>query len=279
MRPTAARHGAPARAITPAVAWDLEAVDDVVIVRMTGTKANVQNEQFFDDLHAAFDRLESDFADCAVVLTSGESVFSAGLDFESAFTMLASRDLAALGEWIRRYQATNLRLWRYPRPTVAAINGHAYAGGVITALDCDYRVTAHGAQISLNEVPIGIPMPATYVEIIRYATIDSAAALTTLFGRVFDAREAERLGLVHAVASPDRLLDEALDMARAVPRDALEAYAFTKRALQAPALERIETTAAQLDEELPALLSSDANVRARARRYEEIRGESPKWAR
>jgi len=170
-------------------------------------------------------------------------------------------------------------LWRYPRPTVAAINGHAYAGGVITALDCDYRVAAQGAQFSLNEVPIGIPMPATYVEIIRYAMGDSAAALTTLFGRVYDAHDAERLGFVHAVTSPDRLLSDALEMARAVPQDALDAYAFSKRALQAPALERIETAAARLDEELPPLLSSDANVRARARRYEEIRGQSPQWAR
>jgi enoyl-CoA hydratase len=52
---------------------------------------------------------------------------------------------------------------------VAAIDGHAYAGGVITALDCDYRAAARDAQFSLNEVPIGIPMPAAYVEIIRYA--------------------------------------------------------------------------------------------------------------
>ncbi len=52
---------------------------------------------------------------------------------------------------------------------MAAIDGHAYAGGVITALDCDYRAAARDAQFSLNEVPIGIPMPAAYVEIIRYA--------------------------------------------------------------------------------------------------------------
>jgi enoyl-CoA hydratase len=264
---------------TSAMSWELERDDHVVIVRMTGTKANVQNDVFFEDLHAAFDRLESEFANCAVVLTSADARFSAGIDFESAFAILASSDLAMMADWIRRYQATNLRLWRYPRPTVAAINGHAYAGGVITALDCDYRVAAEGARFSLNEVPIGIAMPAIYIEIIRYAVGGPAAALTTLFGREYDTQDALRLGFVHAVTTPERLLGDAIAMARAVPPDAFEAYAFSKRALQAPALERIETVAARLDDELPALLSSDANVRVRAQRYAEIKGHAPAWAR
>jgi enoyl-CoA hydratase/carnithine racemase len=186
---------------TTAMSWELERADDVVIVRMTGTKANVQNEVFFKDLHAAFDRLESEFTDCAVVLTSADACFSAGIDFESAFAILASSDHAMMADWIRRYQATNLRVWSYPRPTVAAINGHAYAGGVITALDCDYRVAADGVRFSLNEVPIGIAMPAVYVEIIRFAVGDPAAALTTLFGREYDTADALRLGFVHAVTT------------------------------------------------------------------------------
>ncbi len=264
---------------TIAVSWDLERVGDVVIVRMSGTKANAQNDVFFEALHAAFDRLESEFADCAVVLTSAETCFSAGIDFESAFAIIASSDLDMMAGWIRRYQATNLRVWRHPRPTVAAINGHAYAGGVITALDCDYRVAVEGSRFSLNEVPIGIPMPAIYIEIIRYAVGGPAAAVTTLFGLEYDTQDALRLGFVHSVTTPERLLTEAIAMARAVPPDALDAYAFSKRALQAAALERIETVAARLDEELPALLSSDDNVRVRARRYAEIKGHAPPWAR
>jgi enoyl-CoA hydratase/carnithine racemase len=60
---------------------------------------------------------------------------------------------------------------------VAAINGHAYAGGLITALGCDQRIASEGAlQFSLNEVPIGIPMPAVYCEIIKYAIGPRAAS-------------------------------------------------------------------------------------------------------
>jgi enoyl-CoA hydratase len=81
------------------------------------------------------------------------------------------------------YRATNLRLFAHPRPTVAAINGHAYAGGLITALGCDYRIASEGAiQFSLNEVPIGIPKPAVYCEIIKHAVGPRAASELALFG-------------------------------------------------------------------------------------------------
>jgi enoyl-CoA hydratase len=247
---------------------------------MSGTKANAQNEQFFASLHSAFDRLESEFAACAVVLTAEGPVFSAGIDFEAAFTMLASDDLAALSVWIQQYQATNLRLWRYPRPTIAAINGHAIAGGVITALDCDFRISARTARFSLNEVPIGIAMPAIYIEILRHALGTPAASITTLFGRTYDADEAFRLGLVHQVTSAEDLLPAALEIARSVPPEAFDAYAFSKSVLQAPAEERIGSSAAQRDEaELPVLLTADPAVRLRAQRYEEIKGHRPPWDR
>lgn len=258
--------------------WELRRDGDVVVVRIAGTKANVQNDVFIDSLDAAFDRLEAEFADCAVVLTAEGSCFSAGLDFDSVFPILASGDRAAIADWLRRYQAMNLRVWRFPRPTVAAINGHAYAGGLLTALTCDYRVAADGARFCMNEVPMGIAVPGVFVEIIRYALGERAAALAVLFGREYGAQDANRLGFVHDVTSPERLLPEALTMARAIEPKAFPAYAATKRALQAAALERIETVAARLDEELPALVSSKASVQSRADRYAEVKGRDASWA-
>jgi enoyl-CoA hydratase len=262
------------------MSWTIERDGSVAVVWMGGTKANAQNEAFFADLHEAFDRLEAEFADCSVVLTAHGPIFSAGIDFESAFAMIASADHDAIADWVRAYQATNLRLWRYPRPTIAAINGHAYAGGMITALDCDYRIAVDAAQFSLNEVTIGIAMPAVYVEIIRYALGSRAAALSTLFGQVYSASEARDLGIVHTVTAPDRLLEEANAMARAVPTDAFAAYAYSKQALQAPAEQAIREVATDCDQKLlPAILSSDASVRLRAARYREVKGRRPTWAR
>jgi enoyl-CoA hydratase len=258
------------------MAWMIERHDRVAIVTMNSHTANIQNEAFFVDLHAALDRLESEFSDCAVVLTSAGSCFSAGLDFETVFPILAAADAAAFEEFYRRYRGTNVRLWTFARPIVAAIDGAAYAGGVITALDCDYRICTPESRFCLNEVPIGIPMPEVYVEIIRYAVGTAAGSLTSLFGREYGATEALRLGLVHAVTPRAILLEQAIHMARAVPSDAFDAYAYTKRAFQAPFRERIDATS---DARLHALLSSDGNVRARASRYEQIKGKPPKWAR
>jgi enoyl-CoA hydratase/carnithine racemase len=138
--------------------WKIERKHEhVVAVTMNTNKVNAQNPAFFADLHAAFDRLETEFEDCAVVLTGTGKVFSAGLDLDHHFAMFARRDLKEIDDWFAAYRITNLRLFSYPRPTVAAINGHAYAGGFITAIVCDYRVAAEGElQFSLNEVPIGI---------------------------------------------------------------------------------------------------------------------------
>ena len=150
--------------------WKIERKHEhVVVVTMNTNKVNAQNPAFFADLHTAFDRLETEFEDCAVVLTGTGKVFSAGLDLDHHFAMFARRNLKEIDDWFAAYRLTNLRLFTYPRPTVAAINGHAYAGGFITAIDCDYRIAMEGApQFALNEVPIGIPMPAVYCEIIKY---------------------------------------------------------------------------------------------------------------
>ena len=161
----------------------------VAMVTMNTNKVNAQNPAFFADLHAAFDRLESEFTDCAVVLTGSGAVFTAGLDFDHHFPMFARRSIKEIDAWFDEYRATNLRLFTYPRPTVAAINGHAYAGGFITAIDCDHRIACEGPlQFSLNEVPIGIPMPAVYCEIIKHALGPRSAFEMTLFGRDLRSR-------------------------------------------------------------------------------------------
>ena len=173
------------------MAWQIDVVDECAVVRMNTNKVNVQNDQFFADLHGAFDRLEREFQDLPVVLTGQGDVFSAGIDFQYSFDIFGSGSEDKIRQWYRAYRETNLRIFTYPRPTVAAVNGHAIAGGLITALDCDFRVAARKpAKFGLNEVPIGIPMPAAYVEIIKYALGDQVGALTTLRGKLYGLEEA-----------------------------------------------------------------------------------------
>ena len=241
-------------------------------------KVNAQNPTFFGDLHAAFDRLESEFSDCAVVLTGGGAVFSAGLDFDHHFPLFARQSRKEIDAWFDAYRATNLQLFTYPRPTVAAINGHAFAGGLITALGCDHRIAAEGnLRFALNEVPIGIPMPAVYCEIIKHAVGPPAASELTLFGQVYDLAAAVKMGVVGKATAPSRLLDDAVAWAALVQPDCYPAYAFAKRALQATTMAAINS-AARLDRDwLSRAMSDPASLRAHAQRYRELKGREITW--
>jgi enoyl-CoA hydratase len=259
------------------MSWSIERRGRVAVVTMTTNPVNAQNRAFFADLHEAFDALERDHADSPVVLTGTGRRFSAGLDLAEHFPMFAG-DPAAVASWFRDYRATNMRLFTYPRPTVAAVNGHAFAGGLITAAVCDYRVAvADGARFGLNEVPIGIPMPAVYVRMLAYAWGEPVAARTSLLGETFFPAQAHALGMVHELAAEDELLDRAVAVAELTPEDCLEQYAFTKRACQAGALRDIAELADPLDAELPAGMTSDQARHAHRRYWHELKGSPPTW--
>lgn len=261
------------------MAWLIERrAEHVALVTMMTNKVNAQNPAFFADLHHAFDRLESEFPDCAVVLTGAGPVFSAGLDLDYHLPLFARRSIREVNAWFEAYRATNLRIFTYPRRTVAAINGHAYAGGLITALGCDLRLAAAGdLKFALNEVLIGIPMPAVYCEIIKYAVGTRSASALVLFGEAYDLPGAQRLGIIDRIAAPERLIEEAVAAAGAIEPGCHPAYAYAKQALQTETLRAFED-AQRLDLDLLASrLTDPGNLRAQANGYRKLKGREPSW--
>jgi enoyl-CoA hydratase len=259
------------------MSWTIERRGRVAVVTMTTNRVNAQNRAFFADLHDAFDRLERDHPDSPVVLTGTGGRFSAGLDLDEHFRLFAG-DPAAVATWFGDYRATNMRLFTYPRPTVAAVNGHAFAGGLITAAVCDHRVAVPDeARFGLNEVPIGIPMPAVYVRMLAYAWGEPVAARTCLLGEIFTPTQAHALGIVHELVSAEQLLDRAVTIAEQTPEDCLEQYAFTKRASQAAALRDIAELADPLDTELPEWMTSDQAQHAHRRYWQQLKGCPALW--
>jgi enoyl-CoA hydratase len=259
------------------MSWTIERHGRVAVVTMNTNKVNAQNRAFFADLHEAFDTLEAEHADSPVVLTGTATRFSAGLDLDEHFRLFAG-DPAGVKDWFANYRATNMRLFTYPRPTVAAVNGHAFAGGLITAADCDYRVCVDdGATFGLNEVPIGIPMPAVYVRILAYAWGEPVAARASLFGEIFDQTQALGLGMVNELVPADQVLERAVAFADQTPADCLEHYAFTKRATQAAALRDIAALADPLDVELPRWMTSEQAQHAHRRYWEQLKGRPAPW--
>ncbi|ALE75081.1 Enoyl-CoA hydratase [Pseudonocardia sp. Ae168_Ps1] len=259
------------------MSWTIDRHGRVAVVTMTTNKVNAQNRAFFADLHDAFDRLEADHPDSPVVLTGQDGRFSAGLDLGEHFPLFAG-PADGVRDWFAAYRATNVRLFTYPRPTVAAVNGHAFAGGLITAAVCDRRIAVDtGARFALNEVPIGIPMPAVYVRMLTYAWGERTAARASLFGETVDQDQALDLRMVDELLPADRLLGRAVEIADSIPADTLEHYAFTKRATQAAALRDIADLSDPLDDELPRWFTTPDARHAHKRYWQQLKGTEATW--
>ena len=162
---------------------------------------------------------------------------------------------------------------------MAAVNGHAFAGGLITAAVCDQRIAVDDdqARFGLNEVPIGIPMPAVYVRMIAYSWGEPVAARASLLGDVLTGQQARQQGMFHDLVPAEELLDRAVAIAEQTPEDCLAQYAFTKRACQATALRDIADLADSLDQKLPDEMTSEGARQAHRRYWEQLKGRSAQW--
>ncbi len=254
------------------MAWEIETYRDVALMRMNSNKVNCQNERFFADMEEALDRLERDHAGRPLVLASAGKVFSAGFDFNYWFPPIQAGDEDAVGASYHRFKKINERLFTLGRPTVAAVNGHAYAGGLITALCCDWRIAVRGDyRFGLNELAIGLAMPAHFTEIIRYALGTRCAKELILRARMYGAEEALEMGILDALVPEDELIDAAAKRAGELGPDSMPAYAFSKRALQAPALRRMAQDSAAVDADFAATWCAPEAQRSTRRAQERLK--------
>jgi enoyl-CoA hydratase len=147
----------------------------------------------------------------AVVLTgAGERAFAAGADIK----YMSGLDVKQAKEWGDLGQSVAALLETFPVPTIAAVNGFALGGGCELALACDLRYAAAGAKLGQPEINLGIiPGWGGTQRLARVCGVGVAKELI-LTGRLVDADEALRLGLVNAVHAPEELLDRALETAR-----------------------------------------------------------------
>lgn len=211
----------------------------VAILRMQAGKANAINARFLDLLGKLMDELTA-APPGALVLTGDARSFSAGLDLPS----LIDLGTVELTDFIRKFSDTMLRVFALPWPVVAAVNGHAIAGGCVLALQADQRLMASGeARIGLNEVRLGIGLPSAVVETLRCQVPPSTLFKVAAEGGLFLPEEALALGLVHEVVAPDELLGRALERATALAALPRLAFAQVKASLRRSALGAIASAA------------------------------------
>jgi enoyl-CoA hydratase len=141
------------------------------------------------------------------------------------------------------------RLFAEPRPVVAAINGHAIAGGCVLALMCDVRIMADGDfKIGLNEVQLGIGLPAIVTEALRIAVPPASLVPLAMQGELVSPARARELGLVHEVVATPELLLHATARARALAANPPAGVRHVKQALRLPARDAIQRYGSELIE-------------------------------
>lgn len=188
---------------------ELENRGDVTILRMARGKGNAINLEFLAALSEALEAIGSSPARAAVITGQG-SAFGAGVDLPE----LVAGGESYVRQFIPRMTEAFRRLATFPKPLVAAVNGHAIAGGAIIMLACDQRILARGtARIGLTEVQVGVQFPAWALEIARYTTPREHFATLILTGRTWQPEDALSRGLVDELVEPDQLLDRAVAVA------------------------------------------------------------------
>jgi enoyl-CoA hydratase len=198
----------------------------------------------------------------AVVLTGTGSCFSAGLDLQG----IADANREQLERLVASLNRASARLYALPLPVVAAIQGHAIAGGLILALCCDYRVAAaHDCKIGLTEVRVGVPFPAAALAVLRAELDPGTARVLMLGGRNIDSATALARGVVDELHSREQVLPRALHVAQDLSQAPRGAYAEVKRQLRREALRASETMLASgNDPALPFWFLPDVKRTVRA---------------
>jgi len=183
--------------------------DKVGIITLNRPKQlNALNDQLMSELGAALQAFDADAAIACMVITGSEKAFAAGADIGG----MASYSFADVykGDFISR----NWELIRAVRkPVIAAVSGFALGGGCELAMMCDFIIAADNARFGQPEIKLGIIPGAGGTQRLPRAVGKAKAMDMTLTGRMMDAAEAERAGLVSRVVPLDKLMDETLGAA------------------------------------------------------------------
>lgn len=241
---------------------DLESHGDVTVVRLAHGGANVLDLELCRELVATLRRHESGGA---LVLTGSGRSFSAGVD------LLRVVDGGA--DYVRTFlpalSAAARQVFVHPGPLVAAINGHAIAGGCLIACAADQRWMADGSGgIGVPELKVGVPFPAAALEILRHSVPAAAAQRLVLGGRILSPGEAREIGLVDELAPAEELVDRAVAAASELAAIPPASFALTKRQLRAPALARLDAEGAAIDEQVTEVWSRPETLAAIGRYVE-----------
>ena len=238
-----------------------ELEDGILTLRLAHGKASAMDVELLEALGA---ELEAAADARAVVLTGTGGIFSAGVDLYRLLDggqAYVDRFVPLLSTFVRA-------LFALPVPVVAAVNGHAVAGGGVMTLAADYRIMAEGsARIGVPELLVGVPFPAAPLEVVRFAVPRHRLQSLVYLGRMLGPADALAEGLLDEMVPADALVRRAREVAAQLASLPPDVFRATKQALRAEALARMDG-AAEYDRRAHAIWSAP-ETHARIRAYME----------
>lgn len=233
-----------------------EMTDGIAILTLTHGKANALDIELCDALSERFADLHNSDAK-AVVVTGQGAIFSAGVDLK--------RLSAGGAGYVRKFLPALHRLYEAVffcrKPVIAAINGHAIAGGCVLACCADRRIMARDVgRIGVTEILVGVPFPALAFEIMRHATPPYFFTETILTGQTFPAEVAAHRGWINEAVKSPMLMERAMAAAKALAALSPAAFTQTKMQTRAAVSERVAQSGVATDKAVTDIWAAPATL-------------------
>jgi methylglutaconyl-CoA hydratase len=235
-------------------------------------KRNAISYELIQDLLAALAEVAKSSA-LVLILTGAGKAFCSGMDLENLKALLGRSPEQSFED--SRIMARLFRtLYDFPKPTIAAVNGPAIAGGTGLATLCDFTLAEPEAKFGYTEVRIGF-VPAIVSTFLLRQAGEKIARDLLLTGRLFDAEEARRIGLINEIVPAENLLTRARELAMQLKENSPASLLYTKRLLS-------EAARAEMDAQIDAAVRENASIRATPDFREGISSflekRKPKWS-
>lgn len=236
----------------------IERVGQIAVLRVDRPPANAIDLDLASEFATALEGVETADGIGALIVTGAGSCFSAGLDLKALPTYDRAQQQAMVMQVNRLFGG----LYGLPLPTIAAVNGHSIAGGVILTLACDYRIGAEGDyKIGLAEARVGVPFPVSAMAIVQLELSHPVARRMVLTARNSSPRESLAMGVLDELQPPELLLPRAIEVAQEMAALPHSIYGRIKRELRRAALARIEDAISNRKEPmLDSWLSAETRV-------------------
>jgi methylglutaconyl-CoA hydratase len=252
---------------------NLEVSSDIATITLSRPeKRNAVSAKMIADLTRALGEVETSSAR-VLILTGAGKAFCSGLDLD-ALKSIATQSPTEHLEDSRRMARMMRRIWSFPKPTIAAVNGAAIAAGCGIATLCDFTLSVPEAKFGYPEVRIGF-IPAIVSVFLTRQIGEKHARDLLLTGRIIDAAEAHHLGLVTQIVPADELMATAQALAATLVACSPTSLLKTKKLL-------CDLAAPELDRELELAVAANAQIRSTADFREGVASflekRAPRWS-